>query len=163
MFGRDVLPVGLLAIAFSLAIFFYGGDSTPWLTWSAVILLIAGLIRLQQVLAAGSFTWSPVHGWTFGYVAWLGALIWLSTLGENSRLYFWVMGSFTLVFLLSANLPRERWLWAFGLLMISGLFSATWGLAEFIETGKRANGPIVDPSTWGSLHNMFFFAGMAVL
>ncbi|MEX2489412.1 MAG: O-antigen ligase family protein [Pseudomonadales bacterium] len=159
---RDGISLGLVCIAFSVSIFHYGGDSNLWLTCAFVALLLACLVRIQPVWGGAEFYWSPIHWWIVAYVLWLVVLIWLSTLPENTLIFARMMSAFGLVFLLCTNLPRAIWLRVLIGFLLAGLVSACWGIGEYIMTAKRANGPLVDPSAWSSLHNLFFFGTLAV-
>lgn len=152
----------MVGIAFAVSIFHYGGDSNLWLMYGFISLLIGCLVRVQPVWYGAPFYWSSIHWWVVAYLAWIVALVWLSTLPENSLIFARLMSAFGLVFLLCVNLPRDTWLRVFAAFMITGLFCACWGIAEYVVTAKRANGPMIDPSLWGALNNLLFFGTLAV-
>ena len=63
--------------------------------------------------------------------------------------------------LVCGNLDDSRWRQLLFYLSITGSFSSLWGLSEFFESGKRENGPLIDPNIWASMLNFFYFAALS--
>ena len=67
-----------------------------------------------------------------------------------------------MVVLLCGPLTTRKWHSLLGLIGLGGLFSALWGLAEFLTSDGRATGPGIDPNSWASVLNLFFFTLLSV-
>jgi O-antigen ligase len=141
---------------------YVGGTSSLTLALASILLLSVCTVKFISVLGGHPSKWGLVLSVQLGYVAWLVVLVYTSTLAENSIHYAWVFAGFVFVCLLTYDLPRDRWIETFLLFSLTGVVSATWGLVEFVITQERANGPIVDPSLWGAICNLFFFGTVSI-
>ncbi|XOV87313.1 MAG: O-antigen ligase family protein [Pseudomonadota bacterium] len=162
MIAQSLIPLVLVAIAQALSLEYTGGLNQPGFVLGSGCLLAAACIKVLPAVNGDVFAWSRVHTLLAAYIALLVLLVYTSTLAENSMHYAWLFASLPLVFLVFADASHERWLFVYVLFSLTGLVSACWGIAEFLETGQRANGPIIDPSTWGAVSNLFFFSSVAV-
>ncbi len=162
MNASSIIPIALVAVAQALSLQYTGGLNEPVFVLGSACLLLAACIKALPAISGEAFAWSRVHMVLAGYVGLLVVLVYTSTLAENSIHYAWLFASLPLVFLVFADASYERWLLAYVLFAITGLVSAGWGIAEFLDSGQRANGPIIDPSTWGAINNLFFFTAVSV-
>lgn len=160
--NREQVFIAAGAIAYALAVDYVGGPSNLKLVMASLLLLGACSYKFLPALSGADFAWGRVFGVMFAYVAWLVLSIYTSTLAENSIHFAWLLASFVFVVLLTADLERRQWLVAVAMFAITGVLSACWGIAEFIVTSRRASGPIIDPSTWDALMNLFFFTALTV-
>ncbi len=160
--GSSVLGTGMLGITFALLLDHTGGAVDPVLLLTTILMVAAAGVALAP-LARGRIRWyGYVQGAVIAYIAWLFLLVYTSTLTENSILFGWRLSSFGLAFLVGVGLSAGQWRVGLLLLGLTGGLSAAWGVAEFLTTGLRANGPLIDPSTWGAIHNIFFFSMVSV-
>jgi len=146
----STLAIACIAIAFTLSIFDNGpGTDLALLAWVSLLLLSAVACRsfAPMSMRLGTFEWVLL-----AYLGWLVINVLASTLQENSLYTAFALGTIVLVLLAGDQFRR-----LLPLLLIAGLVSACWGIAEYLYTSRRANGPIYDPNVWAALHNIFFF------
>ena len=153
--------IALLGAAFALSVSCYLGSSSYLLFCATLIMLLALFLLLRSSIRDQSISWSHIHSIACVYVAWLAVSVYLSTLPGNSILFFWLLASFPIVLILSSGFSLAEWQKVFALFLIAGVISAVWGIAEFWVTGKRANGPLIDPNSWCAINNLFFFGVFA--
>ncbi len=153
--------IALLGAAFALSVSCYLGPSSYLLFCATIIMLLALFLLLRSSVRDQSISWSHIHSITCVYVAWLAVSVYFSTLPGNSILFFWLLASFPIVLLLSSGFSSAEWQKVFALFLIAGVISAVWGIAEFWVSGKRANGPLIDPNSWCAFNNLFFFGVFA--
>lgn len=159
---RELCYVAIAAIAYVFGLTYIGGPSNLELSTASLLLLMAAGYKAQRVMAGDSFGWGRAHPALVGYLGVLILLLYTSTLVENSLHFAWLFSSFVLVVFLTADVSRDRWLFAYFLFSLTGIVCAGWGLGEYISTAKQSNGPIVDPNSWATVSNLFFFATLAV-
>lgn len=156
---REQSTLAATALAFAVAILFRGpGDNLPFLAYSLLFLLTGIWIQFGFKNTRASMCWGVPHSIALLYVIWMGLAINWSTLPENSFFLFWVLASMPLAFILVSQMNDRLWGSLFLLLQVAALLSALWGIAEFISSRYRANGPLLDPNAWAAMHNIFFFA-----
>ncbi|MDP7594677.1 MAG: O-antigen ligase family protein [Pseudomonadales bacterium] len=156
---REHLTLAATALAFTVAILFRGpGDNLPLLAYSSLFLLTAIWIQFGFRGSRIQICWGIPHTVAVSYIIWMGLAINWSTLPENSFFMFWVLASMPLVFVLVSQMNDRMWSRLFLLLQVAALLSALWGISEFINLKRRANGPLIDPNAWAAMHNIFFFA-----
>lgn len=161
--GRiETVAIGLIAAAYASIVGYIGGDTDPYLLLTMVLVTAAFCLRLSPLVTGQRSTVAVDHVVLALFLALLLLLVYTSTLPKNSLVIGWRLATFALVFAVCFGIARERWLFALGLFLLTGAVSAAWGVIEFFATGTRANGPVVDPSTWGSTQNLYFFALAAV-
>ena len=148
---------GLLGAAFALSVFCYLGDSIYLLLYVTLIMLVALMIFLNVSIQRQALGWSRIHTIAIGYVLWLVVLMYTSTLPGNSLLFFWLLACFPITLLVCSDFSEAEWHRLFSLFILAGMTSAIWGIAEFWSTGKRADGPLLDPNVWCAVNNLFFF------
>jgi O-antigen ligase len=129
--------------------------------YSSLLLLTALAVFGVSLAGGAELTWSRLHTVAAAYVAWLVILMFSSTLPSNSLLFVWLLAACPVVLLLTCGLSRRARQRLFALFVVAGLTSAGWGIAEFITTGRRADGPLVDPNLWSAINNLMFFGVLA--
>ena len=160
---REQLLVGFIAIAYALSLNYIGGPSNDQLILASLLMVTACLCRFLPVFSGTPFQWSHVFTVLAGYLVWLVVLVYTSTLPSNSIHFAWLLASFAFVTLIAADLSDRAWFFALALFSLTGLVSAVWGIGEFVVTARRADGPIVDPSSWCAICNLFFFGAVYAL
>jgi len=155
---RSLIIVGLVSIAYALSLNYIGGPSNPHLIIASLLLVGACLFKYLPVFAGAPVVWSRAHTLMCAYVLWLVVLVYTSTLAENSIIFAWLLSTMVMVALVTADIESRAWYTALGMFAITGLASAIWGIGEFAVTGRRANGPVMDPSSWCAIINLFLFA-----
>jgi len=154
------IPQGLIAITFAIAVFY---DGNPVLALGCLTLLVlTSLLLIWPKLMGEPFNWSKVHWFLVVYLVWQSALVFFSIVPENTLLAYGVWVSLVVVTLAVSGLEDSIWRKIFGLFLVAGLVTASWGIIEAVVTGIRADGPIVDPNAWAALNNLFFFMVLAV-
>lgn len=152
----------MLAATFALLIDNTGGTISVPLLLATILLAASACMRVLPLVGGREAFLSPVHGFLGGFVALLVLLTFTSTLAENSVLFGWRLAMFALVAFVALGFSRSQYQFALGLFLLAGALSGLWGIGEYLATGLRANGPVIDPSTWGAMQNLFFFAALAV-
>ena len=160
---RESIIVGLLAVGYALAIGYIGGPSNLELIVTGLLLVGACCYKFLPAFSGRPVQWGLPFTVLVAYVAWLLVLMYTSTLPENSLHFAWLLATFPMVTILAADMGARSWYKALLFFGITGMVSAIWGISVFIETGKRAHGPIVDPSSWCAIMNLFFFASVYAL
>lgn len=157
---RDAASVGLIGLGFACALLYQGaGINFAVLIYSTGFLLAA--VAMSFLTRAQHVHWCLISSLLVGYVVYLLVALYWSSLPENSVIESWLLASVALVFLAVSQQGKASWSVLCVLITAVGLVSAVWGLAEFIATRHRANGPIIDPSAWGISMNMLFFFVLA--
>ena len=154
----DTIALGSVGVAYTLASFFYGGNSLIFLLCSALILFTMLFVFHLRFFSGYSRAWSKVHTALLIYSLFLLSNIFTSRLSESSIRMVWLFLAMPMTLLVCGNLDDSRWRQLLFYLSITCLFSGLWGLSEFFESGKRANGPLIDPNSWASMLNFFYFA-----
>lgn len=151
---------GLIVIIFAFAVLY---DGNPVLTLGCLVLLaLTSLLLIWPKLMGEPFNWSKAHWFLVAYLVWQSALVFFSIVPENTLLAYGVWVSLVVVTLALSGLEDSVWRKIFGLFLVAGLVTASWGILEAVVTGIRADGPIVDPNAWAALNNLFFFMVLAV-
>ena len=158
MHAREQVFVGSMSVAYAFSLTYIGGPSNLQLILASLLLVAACCYKFLPALSGKPFQWGIAFTLMSAYLAWLVILVYTSTLPENSVHFAWLLSSFVLVALLGADMETRSWFMALALFAITGLVSAVWGIGQFAATSKRASGPIVDPSSWCAIDNLFLFA-----
>jgi O-antigen ligase len=153
--------MGLLGGAFALSVFHYLGPTVHLQLYATLMLLCALVVYAFASIHKGSVAWSALHTVMAGYVVWLLVLTYTSTLPGNSIMFFWLLASLPIVLLLCSEFNQQDLLRVFHLFLLGGITTAGWGIAEFVSTGRRADGPLIDPNLWCAINNLLFFGVLA--
>ena len=159
--GNNV-ATGLVAIAFTIAIFFYGGATYFLLLMTSAILFLGVVAQGLSVIGGRQCCWSKAHSCAVVYVVYLIANLFTSVFPENSVQITWLMLAMPMVVFLCGPLADRKWRSLVGLIGLACLFSAVWGLLEFLTQDGRATGPGIDPNSWASVLNLFFFVLLSI-
>ncbi|MFT5209966.1 MAG: O-antigen ligase [Flavobacterium sp.] len=154
----DTIALGAVGVAYTLASFFYGGDSSIFLLFSALTLLTTLFVFYFRFLSGHALGWSKLHTALLIYSLFLFSNIFTSQFSENSIHMAWLFLAMPMTLLICGKLDDTRWRQLLFYLSITCSFSGLWGLSEFFDSGKRASGPLIDPNTWASILNFFYFA-----
>lgn len=162
MIARYLLIALATGAAYALTINDVGGGTDTRLLLITILLVGAAVAGIMPLLAGAEVRLSPVQGVLAAYLLWLVILVYTSTLVENSIVLGWRLATFALIFFAAFALDVERWRLTWVLFILTGAASALWGIGEFLATGVRTNGPVIDPSIWGAMQNLFFFSTVAM-
>ncbi len=157
-----LLISGALGGAFALSVTHYMGPTVHLLLYATLLLLSALLLFALVATSNGTICWSRIHTPLGVYTFWLVVLMFTSTLPGNTILFLWVLGSLPIVLLLCAGFTQAEWHRLFLLFLLGGVTSACWGIGEFLVSGRRADGPLVDPNLWCAVNNLLFFGVLAI-
>jgi len=155
--GLDSFYLGAIAIAFTLGIFFHGGNSAIYLLLASFCLFSITTVVLLKFATGKSLTWSKVHSFFLFYTLFLLSNIFTSIFPENSINMVWLFLALPMTLIVCGELNDGGWRQVLFFLSLSIIASAIWGLSEFFWTGNRASGPVIDPNSWVSVLNIFYF------
>ena len=159
---RTCIGPGLAAITFALAFNYVGTTSNGALVLASVLLLGGCCHKLFSSIHSGEIRWGSPLTVASGYVGLLVVLGYNSMPPDNSLHYGWLLASFAFVLFLTTGFSEALWRRTFSWFVLTGCISAVWGIAEFLSTSTRANGPIIDPSSFGSVNNLFCLAALSM-
>jgi len=140
-----------------LAILFYGGATQVLQLGVVTMLLIGVVIRFSWSLQHHKIYWSNVHTLLAVYVFLIVVNIYTSVFAENSLHVAWQFLVLPMTVLLCGRTNDDYWHILLPLLCLPMCFSLLWGFSEFFLSTGRASGPVLDPNTWASGINLFFF------
>ncbi|MCB1692694.1 MAG: O-antigen ligase family protein [Pseudomonadales bacterium] len=158
---RSLIAPGLASIAYAFSLDYAGGTDNLQLTIASLLLLGAAAGKLTSGIRGGRLVMGVPIALMGAYLLLLVLLTYTSTLTENSVHFAWLFASFVFVAFLLSDVSAEVWRKAFFGFALTGAVSAGWGIAQWWVTMSRASGPIIDPSTWGAIMNLFFFGTLA--
>ena len=162
--NRAELTSGAVLIAFALAIFHDGAGGTLGILALVSMLLLIGVWRaIGPMRSQQEFCWSNYHWVALLFAVALAANVATSTLRENSFYFALTLAAISFSFFIAASLTDEQRNRYTRKILALVTFSAAWGVSEHVVTLARANGPIIDPNAWASLHNLAFFALLATV
>ena len=153
----DIASRGLLASALGLAMFFYGGTTQVLQLGVVTILLIGVVMRLDWTLRHRKIYWSNVHSLLAVYSLLLIVNVYTSVFSANSLHVAWQFLMLPMAVLLCGRTNDEYWRVLLPLLCLPMCLSVFWGFSEFFLSAGRASGPVIDPNSWASGINLFFF------
>lgn len=160
---REDIIVGLMAIGYAFSLRYIGGPSNPQLIFAALLLVGGCCYKFLPAFSGRPVQWGRPFTVLVAYLGWLILLMYTSTLPENSLHFTWLLATFALVTFLAADLESRSWFLALLLFSMTAMVSAIWGIGQFLVTSRRANGPVIDPSSWCAIINLFLFAAVYVL
>lgn len=155
--GFDSICLGSIAISFTLGIFFFGGNSAIFLLLASFFLFSISTFVILKFVSGKALTWSKVHTFFLLYTLFLFSNIFTSVFPENSINMVWLFLALPMTLMVCGNLTDDGWKKMIFFLSLAIILSAIWGLSEFLWTGKRATGPVIDPNSWVSVFNIFYF------
>ncbi|MFT7244531.1 MAG: O-antigen ligase [Candidatus Azotimanducaceae bacterium] len=136
---------------------FYGGATQVLQLGVVTMLLIGVVMRLDWSLRHHKIYWSSVHTLLAVYVLLLVLNIYTSVFAANSLHVAWQFLALPMTVLLCGRANDEYWRVLLPLLCLPMCFSVFWGFSEFFLGTGRASGPVIDPNSWASSINLFFF------
>lgn len=153
----DITSRGLIATALGLAILFYGGTTQIFQLGVITLLLIGVVMRLSWSIRHKKIYWSRVHTALAVFAGFIVFNLYTSVFAENSLVVGWLFLVMPMTVLVCGRTNDDYWQILLPLMCIAMGFSALWGISEFFLTNGRASGPVIDPNSWASGLNLFFF------
>lgn len=120
-------------------------------------MLIGVAVRFSWSLRHHKIYWSNVHTLLAVYTLLLVVNVYTSVFAENSLHVVWQFLMLPMAVLLCGRTNDEYWRILLPLLCLPMCFSVFWGFSEFFLSVGRASGPVIDPNSWASGINLFFF------